>query len=332
MERLKPAGRALDENLGYQTLCVSGIGTFGAVFKVQDDKGEVYAIKKVWLNPRFKNRESQITPLLAHPNCLHCYKSFITNEGPNRDAYFHLVTDFLPEDLEKLASVKSPIDMRFVKIFGYQLFAGLCYLHHFGLCHRDIKPSNVLIDQNDGRCQLCDFGSAKFLVENVKNVSYIATRSYRAPELILDCKTYNTKIDVWSAGCVLAELVLHTILFNGTKGEEVLERITGIIGMPKIGDLDTFQHNLPLIFIGPRYTKLQNEFPPDTDPEFLDLLNHIFVWNVNNRYSAADCMRHPFFKDVWNLKLPNGNDLPEYFHKMKTPEEMFENFPDGPHE
>lgn len=333
MERLKPEGRRLADDCPYKTICVTGIGTFGAVFKVENDKGDVFALKKVFLNPHFKNRESQITPLLEHPNCLHAYDHYILNEGPNKDPYFHLITDYFPEDLEKLSNTKGPMDMRYVKIFGYQLFAGLCYLHNFGVCHRDIKPSNVLVDKNDGRCQICDFGSAKFITPEMKNVSYIATRSYRAPELILDCKNYTNKIDVWSAGCVLAELLLHgRPLFNGNSGEEILEQITAIVGMPRIGDLDTFKHNLPLIFIGPRYSKLSQEFPENTDPEFLDLLSHIFVWNLNNRYTAADCMKHPFFKDVHELTLPNGNKLPDYFENLKSPESMLEFYASGPHE
>ena len=332
MSRLKREATELAPNdFGYTSIGIAGIGTFGAVFKAQTKDGKIVAIKKVYFDPKYKNRELDLVPILDHPNCLRHYSHYITKEGPKKDVYFHLVTEYLPDTLESFLSHNKHPDLIYVKLFGYQLFAGLSYLHHHGVCHRDIKPSNVLIDINDGRCQLCDFGSAKFLRKGEESVSYIATRSYRAPELILDCRDYTTKIDVWSAGCVLAEMFLEgRQLFKARNADGVLELIASTIGAPKLGDLDTFHHRQILTYLGPRHSKLHEVMPSSTDPLFLDLLDHILVWNVEKRFTADECMKHPFFADLFNSNLPNGNKLPDYLYKMKSPEEMNLNFPNGP--
>jgi serine/threonine protein kinase len=95
-----------------------------------------------------------------------------------------------------------------VKVYAYQLVRALAYIHAVGICHRDIKPQNVLVDSNLHILKMCDFGSAKNLIPGEPNVSYICSRYYRAPELIFGNSNYTTQIDVWSVGCVIAELML----------------------------------------------------------------------------------------------------------------------------
>ena len=104
-----------------------------------------------------------------------------------------------------------------VKLYAYQLLRALNYMHRKNVMHRDIKPQNLLVDPTCHILKVCDFGSAKKLnVEESKNsVSYICTRYYRAPELMFGSRTYNSSIDIWSAGCVIAELFLGEPLFKG---------------------------------------------------------------------------------------------------------------------
>ena len=95
-----------------------------------------------------------------------------------------------------------------VKLYAYQAFRALAYIHALGVCHRDIKPPNLLVYPDSHILKVCDFGSAKRLKKGDVNVSYICSRYYRAPELIFGNSNYTTTIDVWSVGCVIAELML----------------------------------------------------------------------------------------------------------------------------
>jgi glycogen synthase kinase 3 beta len=147
-----------------------------------------------------------------------------------------------------------------VKLYIYQLFRSLAYIHSQGICHRDIKPQNLLLDPSTGILKLCDFGSAKILVENEPNVSYICSRYYRAPELIFGATNYTTKIgtsyasrclcfanhavsDVWSTGCVMAELMLGQPLFPGESGIDQLVEIIKVLGTPTRDQIRTMNPN-----------------------------------------------------------------------------------------
>jgi glycogen synthase kinase 3 beta len=112
--------------------------------------------------------------------------------------YLNLVLEFVPETVYRASryfnKMKTVMPILEVKLYIYQLFRSLAYIHSQGICHRDIKPQNLLLDPSTGVLKLCDFGSAKILVENEPNVSYICSRYYRAPELIFGATNYTTKI------------------------------------------------------------------------------------------------------------------------------------------
>ena len=114
------------------------------------------------------------------------------------EVYLNLVLEFVPETVYRASrhfnKLKSTMPILEVKLYIYQLFRSLAYIHSQGICHRDIKPQNLLLDPASGILKLCDFGSAKILVENEPNVSYICSRYYRAPELIFGATNYTTKI------------------------------------------------------------------------------------------------------------------------------------------
>jgi glycogen synthase kinase 3 beta len=112
--------------------------------------------------------------------------------------YLNLVLEYIPETVYKVArhysKNKQTIPVSYIKLYMYQLFRSLAYIHSLGICHRDIKPQNLLLDPSSGILKLCDFGSAKHLVRGEPNVSYICSRYYRAPELIFGAIDYTTKI------------------------------------------------------------------------------------------------------------------------------------------
>lgn len=114
------------------------------------------------------------------------------------EVYLNLVLEYVPETVYRASryfnKLKTTMPMLEVKLYTYQLFRSLAYIHSLGICHRDIKPQNLLLDPDTGVLKLCDFGSAKILVENEPNVSYICSRYYRAPELIFGATNYTTKI------------------------------------------------------------------------------------------------------------------------------------------
>ncbi|KZC13565.1 Protein kinase shaggy [Dufourea novaeangliae] len=244
------AGPDRPQEVAYTDTKVIGNGSFGVVYQAKlCDTGEMVAIKKVLQDKRFKNRELQIMRRLEHCNIVKLKYFFYSSGDKNilnatnpvfhvdkDEVYLNLVLEYIPETVYKVArhynKSKQTIPISFIKLYMYQLFRSLAYIHSLGICHRDIKPQNLLLDPETGVLKLCDFGSAKHLIKGEPNVSYICSRYYRAPELIFGAIDYTTKIDVWSAGCVLAELLLGQPIFPGDSGVDQLVEIIKVLGTP----------------------------------------------------------------------------------------------------
>ncbi|CAL2236517.1 unnamed protein product [Prunus armeniaca] len=225
------------QTVSYISEHVVGTGSFGVVFQAKcRETGEIVAIKKVLQDKRYKNRELQIMQMLDHPNIValkHCFFSTTDKE----EVYLNLVLEFVPETVNRIARNYSRINQRmpliYVKLYTYQICRALAYIHNcIGICHRDIKPQNLLVNPHTHQLKLCDFGSAKVLVKGEPNVSYICSRYYRAPELIFGATEYTTAIDIWSTGCVMAELLLGQPLFPGESGVDQLVEIIKVLGTP----------------------------------------------------------------------------------------------------
>ncbi|CAB4069430.1 GSK3B [Lepeophtheirus salmonis] len=213
------------------------MGVFGVVYQARlCATEELVAIKKVLQDKRFKNRELQIMRRLEHCNIVRLKYFFYTSGDKKDEIYLNLVLEYIPETVYKVArqysKSKQTIPVFFIKLYMYQLFRSLAYIHFQGICHRDIKPQNLLLDPESGVLKLCDFGSAKHLIRGEPNVSYICSRYYRAPELIFGAVDYSTNIDVWSAGCVFAELMLGQPIFPGDSGVDQLVEIIKVLAHP----------------------------------------------------------------------------------------------------
>ena len=225
-------------NFTYNADRVIGNGTFGVVYQATiAETGETVAIKKVYQDRRYKNRELQIMKeLKQHPNITHLRHAFYTTGDKPDELYLNVVMDYVPETVYRVVKhynkMRQQMPILLVKLYTYQMMRSCAYIHAVGICHRDIKPQNLLVDTAPHVLRLCDFGSAKRLVRGEPNVSYICSRYYRAPELIFGATEYTPAIDVWSCGCVAAEMLLGQPLFPGESGVDQLVEIIKVLGTP----------------------------------------------------------------------------------------------------
>ena len=276
---------------------------------------------------REQNRELQIMRLVHHPNVVDLKAFFYSNGDKKDEVYLNLVLEFVPETVHRASrhytKLKQPMPMLQVKLYMYQVFRSLAYIHSIGICHRDIKPQNLLLNPATGVLKLCDFGSAKILVAGEPNVSYICSRYYRAPELIFGATNYTTNIDIWSTGCVMAELMLGQPLFPGESGIDQLVEIIKVLGTPTREQIKTMnpnymEHKFPQIKPNP-FTKV---FRARTPADAISLISQLLEYTPTVRLSAHEALVHDFFDElkVEGARLPNGKEMPALFNF--TPEEL----------
>lgn len=306
----------------YTDTKVIGNGSFGVVYQARLlETGELVAIKKVLQDKRYKNRELQIMRKLNHCNIVKLKYFFYSGGEKKEEVYLNLVLEFIPETVYRVArhysKSKQTIPMSYVKLYMYQLFRSLAYTHSLGICHRDIKPQNLLLDTETGVLKLCDFGSAKHLVKGEPNVAYICSRYYRAPELIFGATDYTTMIDVWSAGCVLAELMLGQPIFPGDSGVDQLVEIIKVLGTPTKEQIREMNRNytefrFPQIKAHP----WQKVFRARTSPEAIDLVSRLLEYTPSARITPLQACAHKFFDELREpgARLPNNRELPPLFN------------------
>lgn len=234
--------------------------------------------------------------------------------------------DFIPDTLYRVMKqyikMKQMVPPLLVKIYSYQLMRSIAYIHAVGICHRDIKPQNVLVDTNSHILKLCDFGSAKKLVPGEPNVSYICSRYYRAPELIFGNSNYTTQIDVWSVGCVIAELMLRQPIFPGESGVDQLVEIIKVLGTPTREQIfsmnpDYKEYKFPQI----KPMQWDKVFRSKIPKEAIDFVAKLLAYDPATRPTPLDSLLDSYFDELRDPKtrLPNGMPLPDLF--TFTPEE-----------
>jgi len=313
------------KDISYTNCKVIGNGSFGVVFQARmlnvPKETEDIAIKKVLQDKRFKNRELQIMRLVSHPNVTELRAFFYSNGDKKDEVYLNLVQEYVPETVYRASrhyvKLKQQMPTLQIKLYMYQLLRSLAYIHSVGICHRDIKPQNLLLNPATGILKLCDFGSAKILVAGEPNVSYICSRYYRAPELIFGATNYSTNIDIWSTGCVMAELMLGQPLFPGESGIDQLVEIIKVLGTPTREQIKTMnpnymEHKFPQIKPHP-FSKV---FRPRTSTDAIDLVSRLLEYTPTARLSAIEGMCHPFFDELRleGTRMPNGKALPPLFN------------------
>ncbi|KAG9337738.1 hypothetical protein JZ751_028235, partial [Albula glossodonta] len=297
------------QEVSYTDIKVIGNGSFGVVYQAR------------LIDSQEMNRELQIMRKLDHCNIVRLRYFFYSSGEKKDEVYLNLVLDFVPETVYRVArhfnKAKTTIPIIYVKVYMYQLFRSLAYIHSQGVCHRDIKPQNLLVDPETAILKLCDFGSAKQLVRGEPNVSYICSRYYRAPELIFGATDYTSNIDIWSAGCVLAELLLGQPIFPGDSGVDQLVEIIKVLGTPTREQIREMNPNytefkFPQIKAHP-WTKV---FKPRTPPEAIALCSRLLEYTPVTRLSPLEACAHAFFDELRQpgARLPSGRDLPLLFN------------------
>ncbi|KAI3627385.1 gsk3 [Malassezia furfur] len=319
--------------IAYTNCRIIGNGSFGVVFQArlvhtggdaaqaargdEDAEGsDSIAIKKVLQDKRFK-----IMRVIKHPNVVDLRAFFYTNGDKKDEVFLNLVLEYVPETVYRATrhytKVKQTMPMLLVKLYMYQILRSLAYIHSLGICHRDIKPQNLLLDPRTGVLKLCDFGSAKILVPGEPNVSYICSRYYRAPELIFGATNYTTNIDIWSTGCVMAELMQGLPLFPGESGIDQLVEIIKVLGTPSREQIKTMnpnymEHKFPQIRPHP-FSKI---FRPRTPADAIDLITNLLQYTPHARLTAVEALCHPFFDELReeDVILSNGRPMPDLFN------------------
>ena len=219
----------------------------------------------------------------------------------------------------------------YVKLYLYQLSRALSHIHALGICHRDIKPQNLLVNPENQQLKLCDFGSAKALVKGEPNVAYICSRYYRAPELIFGSTDYTTAIDVWSQGCVGAELLLGQPLFPGDSGVDQLVEIIKVLGTPTREEISAMNSNYTEFkFPQIKACQWRKVFRSKTPDEAMDFISRTLAYAPERRVKPLEGCAHPFFDELRDVKtrLPSGKPLPPLFdftsHELNSSSEILD--------
>jgi len=230
---------------------------------------------------------------------------------PDRTTFkeVYLVTGLLETDLHQVIASNQELTDKHVQYFLYQILRGVKHVHSANVLHRDLKPSNLLVN-SDCSLKICDFGMARvaasaFIVNQTGEggeklpvmTEYVATRWYRAPEVILSWKHYTLAIDMWSVGCIFAELLGRKPLFQGRDYMHQINRIIEIMGTPTYEDLMAI-HNLA----ARQYIQTMGNTPgislqkiyPIATPLALDLLSRMLAFNPEKRLTVQEALAHPY--------------------------------------
>lgn len=290
----------------YEFVKTIGYGAYGVVISCTDAlTGESVAVKKI--QKAFNNatdakrvcREIKLLRLLQHENLM----SIIDIVQPASFANFkdvYIVSPLMETDLHRIIYSRQPLTDDHVQYFVYQILRGLKYMQSANVIHRDLKPSNILLNSN---CDLkiCDFGLARGLDETGMLTEYVVTRWYRAPEIMLSCQEYSKAVDVWSVGCIFAELIGRRPLFAGDDYIHQLQIITDVLGSPTEADMHFVTSHKALRFMQNMRRKTTKPFIklyPRANPESLKLLTQMLLFDPAKRINVSDALAHTYMESL----------------------------------
>ncbi|XP_018406330.1 PREDICTED: cyclin-dependent kinase 4-like [Cyphomyrmex costatus] len=310
----------LRERASFENLSVIGNGAYGTVYKATDkNSGQTVALKRVRIPltedglPTSTVREIAALKSLEqyeHPHIVRLldicqggdYLDISSGDGtferPEHDITFWLVFEHVERDLASYiahyrnSSPRSSIPPYLVRQMLKEILCGVEFLHSHRIIHRDLKPQNLLVTR-EGRIKIADFGLAKTYGFEMRLTSVVVTQWYRAPEVLLGC-SYATPVDVWSVGCILAELCKLEPLFPGTSEGDQLDRIFQVLGTPS---QEEWPENVSLNWnaFPYRHPRPLSLIIPDLNEDGLDLIKNMLMFDPHSRITAAQAVRHRYF-------------------------------------
>ncbi|KAL6767555.1 hypothetical protein ACKKBF_B35705 [Auxenochlorella protothecoides x Auxenochlorella symbiontica] len=303
--QFKVSGVLFECPSSYAPIKPIGKGAYGIVCSACDVRTqERVAIKKIGaifsnpLDAKRTLREVQILRhLTGHQNVVALKDLFPPPSGPTEYNDVYMVQELADTDLHQIIRSPQPLSDDHVQFFLYQMLRGLKYMHSAGIVHRDLKPSNLLINSN---CDLkiCDFGLARAGPDiNELMVEYVVTRWYRAPELLLSCADYGPSIDMWSVGCIFAEMLGRKPLFPGKDYVHQLNLVCKVVGTPSVEEVERVANPdaraylrsmpyMPPIDLGSTF--------PAAPPAAIDLLRAMLRFDPGDRIGVRAALAHPY--------------------------------------
>lgn len=293
-----------------------GQGAYGIVCSALDVRtGAKVAIKKIAgivnneIDCRRTLREMKLLRHFEHENVIRIKDVYVpSSDGPNfQDVY--TVSELMDTDLHQIISSNQVLTDDHCQYFTYQILKALKHIHSANVLHRDLKPSNILLN---GNCDLkiCDFGLARGNPEGQGALTaYVATRWYRAPEIMLSWCGYTKAVDMWSVGCIIGEILLRRPLFPGRDTLHQLHLVTDVTGTPTPSDLASInsekgrKHVEDNLMNKPR--KSMADLFPNASEQLWDLLGRMLVFDPSRRITVEEALAHPYLQ-----KLHDESDEP----------------------
>jgi serine/threonine protein kinase len=281
----------------FQKLEKIGSGTYGVVYKIQDRQTkQIFALKKIKIEfecngiPPTALREIVVLKNLKHQNIVNLLDIFLVTTK------LYLIFEYLDYDLKRYID-RSQISLSTIKDFMRQLLEGLLFCHERRVIHRDLKPQNLLVSESN-ILKIADFGlSRAFSIPLFTLTHEVVTLWYRAPEVLLGATRYTFSIDIWSVGCIFAEMAEKRPLFQGDSEIDQLFRIFKVLGTPtreenpELVKLPDFKESFPR-WSGDRI----EDMVPRLGREGQDLIRKMLCLNPEERITARDALRHSYFQ------------------------------------
>jgi len=298
------AGTRFEIDKRFQPIKAIGHGAYGIVIACLDTKTNTkIAIKKIPgafnddVEKKRVLREIKLLVNFDHDNLMSAIE-ILRPPASSKSQDIYIVSALMETDLHRIIYSKQDLSDDHTQYFIYQVLRALKYMHSAQVLHRDLKPSNLLLNSN---CDLkvCDFGLARGLHEISPLTEYVVTRWYRAPEIMLSCQQYSKAVDVWSVGCILAELIARKPLFPGDDYIHQLQLITQKLGSPDPEDMGFIRSERARRFMTrlPHSPKVPwEDLFPSANPLALDLLDKMLVFNPAKRITVNAALKHKYLE------------------------------------